>query len=79
MPKITKKRYLLGRVYRSERNKILVKADTIPRLADKVLDNKLREIGYVSNILGPVSSPLVVVKLTRDVEIPEGVEVYGTR
>jgi len=79
MPKITRRRYLLGTVYRCDKNKMLVKASAIPRLGDKVYDGKLREIGYVSNVLGPASSPFVVVKLTRDVELPEGVEVYGRR
>ena len=79
MPKITRRRYLLGTVYRCEREKILVKAQTIPRLGDRVFDPRLREIGYVSNVLGPASSPFVVVRLTKDVELPEGAEVYGRR
>lgn len=79
MPKITRKRYLLGVVYRVDKGKILVKAKSIPNLADKVLDHKLKEIGYVTNIIGPVSSPFVVVKLTKDVEPAEGMEIYGQR
>ncbi len=79
MPKITRRRYLLGMVYRSDKGKMLVKASAIPRLGDKVFDSRLREIGYVSNVLGPASSPFVIVKLTKDIELPEGAEVYGRR
>ncbi|HID04358.1 MAG TPA: hypothetical protein EYH45_03335 [Candidatus Caldiarchaeum subterraneum] len=79
MPKVTRRRYLLGTVYRSDEGKILVKASSIPNLGDKVLDNKLREIGYVSNVLGPASSPFVVVKLIKEIELPEGTELYGRR
>lgn len=79
MPKISKKRYLLGTVYRLDKGKLLVRAKSIPNLADKVLNHKLKEIGYVTNIIGPVSSPIVVVKLTKDVELAEGMEIYGQR
>ena len=79
MPRITRRRYLLGTVYRCDRDRMLVRAQAIPRLGDRVFDPRLREVGYVSNVLGPASSPFVVVRLTRDVELPEGVEVYGRR
>jgi len=71
--------YVLGSVIRVHRDRLLLSAEEVPRLAEKVFDAKEREIGYVSNVFGPVSSPFITVKLTGDVELREGAEVFGKR
>jgi RNA-binding protein len=45
----------------SSRNLIL-KAERLPRINDKVVDENLKPIGRVFDIFGPVSSPYVAVK-----------------
>ncbi|MCS7133807.1 MAG: hypothetical protein RMI43_02080 [Candidatus Caldarchaeum sp.] len=67
---------LLGEVLRVGKSKILVKAFEVPRLAVKVYDRRGREIGYVSNVLGPVSSPHVSVKVVEGREVKEGEALY---
>ncbi|MDJ0269662.1 MAG: hypothetical protein NXY59_03760 [Aigarchaeota archaeon] len=79
MPRVSRRLYLLGTLMRVNGDKALVAAKNIPRLSDKVVDAKAREIGYVSNVFGPVKSPFVIVRLTRSVSLREGVEVYGMR
>ncbi|MCS7110135.1 MAG: hypothetical protein NZ956_01520 [Candidatus Caldarchaeum sp.] len=67
---------LLGEVLRVGKSKVLVKAYEVPRLAAKVYDGRGREIGYVSNVLGPVSSPHVSVEVVEGRELKEGEAVY---
>lgn len=54
----------------------MVKAYSVPNLAAKVYDGKGREIGYVSNVFGPVSSPFVSLKVLDRDEVEEGEAVY---
>lgn len=53
----------IGRVLHisSNRNMIL-KAESLPRIRDRVVDEKLEPVGTVFDIFGPVSSPYVSVK-----------------
>ncbi|MCK5592890.1 hypothetical protein E3J74_08305 [Candidatus Bathyarchaeota archaeon] len=53
----------IGRVLHisSNRNMIL-KAENLPRIRDRVVDEKLKPVGTVLDIFGPVSSPYVSVK-----------------
>lgn len=44
-----------------DRNLIL-KAEKLPRIGAKVIDEKLKPLGKVFDIFGPVSSPYVKVK-----------------
>lgn len=45
----------------SDRN-IILKAEKLPRIGAKVIDEKLSPVGKVFDIFGPVSSPYVKVK-----------------
>ncbi len=53
----------LGRVLHvsSSRNLIL-KADSLPKIGDKVVDEKLEFVGTVFDVFGPVSSPYIAVR-----------------
>lgn len=57
----------IGRVLHisSNRNMIL-KAENLPRIRDRVVDEKLKPVGTVLDIFGPVSSPYVSVKTEID-------------
>jgi RNA-binding protein len=48
---------------------IVVKIDKTPQIGSAVIDEKLKVIGKVFDIIGPVSSPYAVVKPT--VKAPE--------
>jgi RNA-binding protein len=48
---------------------IIVKVENIPRIGETVVDENLKPIGKIFDILGPVSSPYVAVRPTvRDPE-----------
>jgi len=39
-----------------------LKAENLPRIGDRVVDENLKTIGTVSDIFGPVSSPYIAVR-----------------
>jgi RNA-binding protein len=48
---------------------IIVKVENIPRIGETVVDENLKPIGKILDILGPVSSPYAAVRPTvRDPE-----------
>ena len=53
----------IGRVLHisSSKNAVL-KAEKLPRIGDKVVDEKMEPVGTVFDIFGPVSSPYISVK-----------------
>lgn len=58
----------LGRVLHVSQNRnIIIKIKNIPKIGAKVVDENLRPIGRVFDILGPISSPYASIKP----EIPE--------
>jgi len=44
---------------------LIVKAQTVPRVGEKVYDGELRLVGSVFDVFGPVESPYVAVKPLR--------------
>ena len=51
----------------SSSRSLILKAEAIPKIGDKVVDEYLKFVGTVSDVFGPVSSPYAAVKPT----IPE--------
>ena len=45
----------------SSRN-VILKAENVPRIGDKVVDENLKSVGTVFDVFGPTSSPYVAVK-----------------
>jgi len=45
---------------------MILKAESLPRIRDRVVDEKLKPVGTVFDIFGPVSSPYVSVKPEMD-------------
>jgi rRNA processing protein Gar1 len=71
----------LGNVFHSiEATKsIIVKIDTnikIPKLGQKVFNEEMHEIGYVSNIFGPTSSPFIEIRVNKENLSLEITKVY---
>ena len=55
----------IGKVVRVTRDgKLVVKAEALPKLGAKVYDSSANAIGYVYDVIGPVTSPYVVVKVS---------------
>ena len=53
----------------SSNRSIIVKLENIPRIGEIVVDENLKQVGKVFDILGPVSSPYATIKpLVRNVE-----------
>ena len=46
----------------SNTKNMILKAENIPRIGDKVTNEKLKPVGTVFDIFGPTSSPYVAVK-----------------
>jgi RNA-binding protein len=60
----------LGLILHTSPNRnIIVKLENIPRIGETVVDENLKPIGKVFDILGPVSSPYAAIKpLIRNAE-----------
>lgn len=55
----------LGRVLHvTPSRNIVVKVETPPKIGEKVVDEKLKQVGTVFDVFGPVSSPYIAVKTT---------------
>jgi RNA-binding protein len=55
----------LGRILNvTPSQNIIVKTDKTPKIGSTVIDENLKDIGKVFDIIGPVSSPYAVVKPT---------------
>ncbi|MEM3442435.1 MAG: Gar1/Naf1 family protein [Candidatus Bathyarchaeia archaeon] len=57
---------------------LIIKVERIPKIGETVIDEKLRPIGKVFDIFGPVSSPYAAVKPeTRNVDELVGKILYS--
>jgi len=57
----------LGKILHLSRSRSLIlklEAGSLPRLRTRVFDSKLKQVGYVFDVFGPVSTPYVSVKPT---------------
>ena len=53
----------IGQVLHVSKTKnLILKAENIPRIGDKVSNEKLKSVGIVFDVFGPTSSPYVAVK-----------------
>jgi RNA-binding protein len=48
---------------------LILKAERLPKIKDRVVDENLKPVGTIFDIIGPVSSPYVAVK--PNVEEPQ--------
>jgi len=46
----------------SSSGNLILKAESLPRIGDQVVDENLRQIGSIFDIFGPVSSPYAAVR-----------------
>ena len=58
----------LGKVLHvSSTGNIVLRAVRVPEIGTKVVDERMKEIGAVYDIIGPVGSPYVLVKPSKDI------------
>ena len=48
---------------------MILKAENIPRIGDRVVNEKIKPVGTVFDVFGPTSSPYVAVK--PNIQTPE--------
>jgi RNA-binding protein len=53
----------------SNTKNMILKAENVPRIGDKVTNEKLKPVGTVFDVFGPTSSPYVAVK--PNIQSPE--------
>ena len=53
----------------SNTKNMILKAENIPRIGDEVTNEKLKPVGTVFDVFGPISSPYVAVK--PNIQSPE--------
>tara|TARA_B110000263_G_C15268976_1_gene492494 strand:- start:204 stop:425 length:222 start_codon:yes stop_codon:yes gene_type:complete len=51
--------------------------ETCPDIGTKVVDERLEEMGYVVDIIGPISRPYIVVKTKMNDENMVGKRLYS--
>ncbi len=62
----------IGKVRLFTRNRnLLVEAGEVPEIGEKVYDEKMAVVGYVYDVIGPVSAPFVLVKVDESRWRPE--------
>ncbi|MEZ0345423.1 MAG: Gar1/Naf1 family protein [Infirmifilum sp.] len=62
----------LGKVRLYTRNKnLLVEAHEAPSIGVPVYDERMAQIGYVYDVIGPVTAPFVLVKVDENRHKPE--------
>ncbi len=60
----------LGKVLHvSSSGNLIVKASTVPEIGSDVVDEALRKIGFVYDVIGPVGSPYVAVKPLEGIDL----------
>lgn len=52
----------LGKLFKKTNNNLILIGDNLPNLGEKVYDEKMMEIGYVSNVFGRIENFFIVVK-----------------
>ncbi len=45
---------------------VVVKAERLPRMGEKVVDEKLKQVGMIFDVFGPVSRPYVSIKSSTE-------------
>lgn len=73
-PKITVSR--IGVLWRIVNDNLIIKCEKVPKLGEIVYDMKLKEVGVVRNVFGPVSQPFIEVKPNTNVQYSLGEVFY---
>jgi rRNA processing protein Gar1 len=73
----------LGKILHASKSRSLIaklEKPNPPKLGSKIFDEKLKEVGIVTDVFGPTSSPYISIKpLTNKLEIYVGKVVYSLK
>ena len=68
----------LGRVWGKVEGSLVIEAELLPELGEKVYDSRLREVGRVVSVLGPVNHFFVEI-MGENLDYEEGAPLYVLR
>lgn len=68
----------LGRVWGKVEGSLVIEAELLPELGEKVYDSRLREVGRVVSVLGPVNHFFVEI-MGENLDYEEGTPLYVLR
>jgi len=78
MSREAKKLKRLGKVWGRVEGSLVVEAELLPELGEKIYDSRLREVGRVVSVLGPVNHFFVEVT-GGNLDYEEGTPLYMLR
>ncbi|PUA31463.1 MAG: hypothetical protein B9J98_06340 [Candidatus Terraquivivens tikiterensis] len=76
MSGLRRKPVALGILLHTIGNEAVLKGWSVPRLGAKVYDEELKDVGYVSNVFGPIDSYFVAIKLTTNRQYSQNSKFY---
>lgn len=76
MSNVKRKLILLGKAIHNVSGELILKGENVPRLGDRVYDKEMKDVGYVSNIFGPVNSFYISVKLKENIPYEKGSKFF---
>lgn len=59
---------MIGELYRVNAQRVLLSGKSVPEIGEKVYDSRLKEVGYVSDVFGPVDGFYIAVKRVKQGE-----------
>ncbi|MEM2846438.1 MAG: hypothetical protein QW624_02260 [Nitrososphaerota archaeon] len=68
----------LGRVWGKVEGSLVIEAELLPELGEKVYDSRLREVGRVVSVLGPINHFFVEI-MGENLDYEEGAPLYVLR
>jgi len=68
----------LGRVWGKVEGSLVIEAELLPELGEKVYDSRLREVGRVVSVLGPINHFFVEI-MGENLDYEEGTPLYVLR
>jgi rRNA processing protein Gar1 len=78
MSRETRKLKMLGKVWEKVEGSLVVEAELLPELGERVYDSRLRKVGRIVSILGPVNHFFVEV-IGENLDYEQGTPLYVLR
>lgn len=79
MPHAARMLKSLGRVHGVVEGSLILEGDIIPGLGEKVYDSRMKEVGRVLSVFGPVNRFFIEVSPSGKVEYRKGTPLYVLR
>ncbi|MCD6591701.1 MAG: hypothetical protein J7K78_01625 [Thaumarchaeota archaeon] len=66
----------LGKVWGVVEGRLVVEGETLPRLGETVYDSRMREVGVVLNVFGPINKFFIEIDPRDKPSYKEGTPLY---